>query len=300
MTKTYRRGWWLLAAIVSGLALFGCGSGGGGAPPADVQGKVLLVTTGSPPNPAATVNIGGSSIATSADGTFVLRGVSSASTQISITGTGIKTLTQKLPTLKANSVNDLGSIYVVDTTSDYTATTSGKVVRADTQAALQGATVLLNGQATTTDATGAFSFSNLPVGLGGPGIQVGLITAQGFEDKPIIIDPPLGKSPPNNDLGNIPISPPVGGIPGGPTDISGKISLQGMSDFSGTTVTLINKTTGATLGSGTTGSDGAFGFWVVAGTYTVKADHTGFKSQSQDVNLARPDQPQTVNMTLTP
>ena len=54
----------LALIAVSTTALFGCGGGGGGAPPADVQGRVQVLPTGSqtapfPPNPPATVTIGG-------------------------------------------------------------------------------------------------------------------------------------------------------------------------------------------------------------------------------------------------
>ncbi len=292
----------VLVAVLPFAVLFGCGGGGGGAPPADIQGRVLLVSTQQPLG-GATVNINGAQVTTDATaGTFVLRGVSSASKQIVISGTGIVTLTQNLPTLTPNTVNNLGDIYVVDTTSgnDYSATASGTVVDSTNQHPVAGALVRLNGQAVTTGASGAFSFSNLPSGLGGTTNPVGLIRATGYEDKPIVLDLPLGKSPPDNNLGAIPISPPVGGIPNGPTNINGTVTAQGATDNSGTTVTLIGKTSGQTVGTETTAADGKYGFYVAAGTYTLHFNHTGFTSKSQDVTLARPDQVQTFNVTLTP
>jgi hypothetical protein len=288
----------MVAALCA--TLFGCGGGGGGAPPADVSGRILLTTTGQPPNPAATVTIAGRSIQTLNDGTFILRGVASDSRQIQVTAQGLQPLTQSLPTLTANQVNNLGDIFLSDT--GYTAVVKGRVVRADTLAELAGATVRISGQVTTTDANGTFTLTGLPVGLGGT-LEVGLIKAASFEDKPVRIDPPLGASPPDNDLGDIPVAPPVGGIPGGPTTIRGTVSLQGQTNLSLTTVTLINKSNGQTLGTQVTAADGKYGFWVPAGQYQVKAEHPGppaFQPQTKDVTLSRTDQPQTADFALIP
>ena len=295
-----------ITAFAALSAVFGCGGGGGGAAPADVRGRIMLVSTAGPLT-GASVTVGGKSFTTLVDGNFLIQGISSASTQIIVTATGIKALTQPLPALKPNSVNDLGDIFVLDSsaTGGYTATASGVVVRGDTNAPVGGATVKLSGQVVTTNSNGTFAFGGLPVGLGGTLntgelVQVGLITLSGFEDKQIFIDPPLGAPPPNNDLGFIPISLPVGTIPGLPSNIRGVISLQGLVDLSGTLVSLIDKSSGATVGTFTTGADGKYGFFVVAGSYTVKASHTGFQDKQQDVLLTRPDLTQTVSFMLTP
>jgi len=294
-----KRMWWLLAAAV-GVMLSGCGGGGGGGGArADVKGVVLLTTTAQPPNPAADVTIGGVSTKTDASGNFLLRGVPASATQIRITATGVQALNQTLPTLQAQpALNDLGNIFVVPTGTTYTAKVTGRVVRADTLEILPGARVLLSGQVDIADAEGKFSFENLPVGLGGPGVAVGKITAQSFEEKTLFIDPPLVAG--DNPLGDITVAPPVGGIPGGPTNIQGTITLQGQTDHSGVLVTLIDRTNQQALGSETTGADGKYGFWVVAGQYTVRAEKSGFQTKSQDVDLPRTDQPKTVDLTLTP
>jgi hypothetical protein len=226
-----------------------------------------------------------------------MRGVPSDAKQITVSAQGAKTLTQNLPALKANLLNDLGTLYIVASDSDYTANASGTVVRADTQAVVAGASVTLSGQNTTTDAQGKFSFTGLPVGLGTGGEQVGLVKASGFEDKKLFFDFPLAAG--DNPLGNIIINPPVGTIPPGPANILGTITLQGQADLSGTVVTLLDQS-GIPAGSMTTQSDGKYGFWVIAGQYTVKAEHTGFQTKTQAVTLPSPDQPQTVNLTLTP
>lgn len=292
------------AAMIMGA--IGCGGGGGGGPVADVTGRIVLVSTGAP-LAGAVVTVGGRSFTTLANGVFTLTNVSATSPTLGVTATGEKPLTQTLSPLTPNTTNDLGDIFLIDTTSagGYDAIVVGSVVRSDTFAPVSGAKVRLSGQVTTTDASGNFRLTNIPSGLVTiPGSEVGRITpaaADKLEDKPITLDLPLGSSPPDNNLGAIPLSPPVGGVPPPPSNIRGKISLQGLTDLSGSTVTLINKATSTPVGSPqTTGADGFYGFFVVAGQYTVKVDHAGFQSKQQDVTLTKTDVPQDVNLTLVP
>ena len=293
----------MLAAVVSiCVAGVGCG-GGGGALPADIVGRILLTTTGQPPNPAATVSVAGApGVQTLVDGSFTIRNASSTATQITVTAAGMTVLRQQLPPLTPNSVNDLGVIFLTDST--YNADVDGKVVRADTLAPIAGASVVISGLRTTTDASGAFALSGLPVGLGGMGLEVGKVTAVGFEVKPVVIDLPLGPTvPPDNlvnHLGEILVSPPVGGIPGGPTTVNGRVLLQGQTVHSGTTVTLIRASDGVALGAVLTPDSGAYGFWVPVGAYQVRAEHTGYQAKTVDVSVTRLDTPVTTDITLSP
>ena len=280
-------------------ALFGCGGGGGGAPPADLRGVIKMLPGGGVVS-GATVTAGGTSVVTDVNGAFDFPSIGSDSTTLTVTASGAKALTQTLPTLAAlPAVNDIGDVFLVDTAGSYAADVDGVIIRADTKAVISGATVLLSGHKATTPANGTFSFTGLPVGLGGT-FPVGLVKATTFEDKPIQFDIVLGTSPPTNHLGNIEMVPPVGGIPGGPVDITGKISLQGLTDLSGTTVELHKKSDGSLLGSVTTGADGKYGFWVIAGQYTVVAKHTAFTTKQQDVIVTSTAVVQTVNLTLVP
>ncbi|MGC8666928.1 MAG: carboxypeptidase regulatory-like domain-containing protein [Chthonomonadales bacterium] len=293
-----------IAALLGPLGLVACGGGGGGGPTGDVAGTVYVV--GAAALQGAVVTIGGRQTQTDVGGNFLMRSVPVNAGTLSITGSGIQPLTQPLAPLTPNARNDLGNIFVVASGGAYTADVQGTVVRSDTLQPVSGARVLLNGMVFVTGADGKFQFTKLPVGLGGGTIPVGLITlhdANGIpllEDKPLLLDLPLGASPPVNDLGLIPMSPPVGSIPGGPYNIRGTVTLQGLTDYSGTTVTLIAKATGSTVQTFTTDASGGYGFWVVPGAYTVKAEHAGFTTQQADVTLTAPDQPVTHNFTLTP
>lgn len=296
-----------LPVVIGILAIAGCGGGGAGTPPATVTGNVYLIDGSGAkvvPVPAATVSAGGGTVTTDANGAFTLMGISSTATQITIKATGYKDLVQALPVLKPsttlNVTNNLGDIFLSGT--GYTASVSGTVVRADTQAVVPGAVLRLNGLFATTSASGAFTISGLPVGLGGSLTPVGLITASGYQDKPLVIDLPLGDStPPNavNILGIIPIAPPVGTIPGSPFDISGIVTVQGAVDNSTVSVTLLNQG-GATVSSMTTAADGAYSFWAIAGNYTLTFQRVGYTPKQSPVTVTRPDTPVSVNITLVP
>lgn len=296
---------WLLAGTSAVLAIVGsgCGGGGGGGLPADIRGRILLVTSGQPPNPAANVTVAGaSSVQTLGDGTFLVRNAAASATEITVSAAGVTTLRQALPTLTPNAVNDLGDIFLTDST--YNADIDGAVVHSDTLAPVAGALVRVSGKSVVTGANGEFAIQGLPVGLGGSDLAVGLVRATGFEDKPLVLDIPLGATaPPDNlvnHLGDILLSPPVGGIPGGPTTIRGKVTLQGQTVHTGTSVTLIRAADGQELGSALTLQDGSYGFWVPVGQYRVRADRAGYQSQTVNASVTRLDVPVIVNMTLVP
>jgi len=284
------------------VAMAGCGGGGGGGPRADIRGRILLVTTGQPPNPAATVAVAGAdAVQTLTDGTFIIRNASADAKQIVVTATGMTKLVQDLPTLTANAVNDLGDVFL--TNSTYNADVDGTVLRADTLAPVSGATVRISGKTAVTASDGSFAIKALPVGLGGPDIQIGVVRATGFEDKAIYWDFPFGATTSAdtvNHLGNILISPPVGTIPDAPTTIRGKVTLQGETVHTGSTVTLIKLPEGTELGSVLSLSDGSYGFWVPVGKYQIRAEHSGYQTQTVNVLLSKLDQPVTVNITLVP
>ena len=264
----------VLTAVALVGALSGCGGGGGGGATATaiIRGRIMLVTTAAAPSPAATVTAGGATATTAADGSFVLTAVPVTTTRITVTATGMKALSQALPTLEAGKTTDLADIYLSDV--GYTADITTRVVRSDTTAAIAGATVLVSGLSVVSGADGIVSITGLPVGLGGAQLQVGVARATGFEDKAIIFDLPLGAGA--NSVGDIVLSPPVGDIPGGPSNIRGKVTWTGGTAFGGTSVSLLARPGGAVIASGITQDAGDYGFWAPAGSYTVVAVRTGY------------------------
>lgn len=258
----------LLALCIFMGALSGCGSGGGTSfAPVLVTGKVLLVETGQPPNPAATVNIGGPNSLTTATGDFSLMAASNA-TSVIVTATG--SMTRTLPvSLVANVTNNLGTIYLSNT--GYTATVTGRVVTtlSGVSQAVGNATVTISGSQVKTGTDGKFTITNLPVGLGNTAGVVGKVTASGFEDKPITdlnLGAPLTAG--NNNIADLVIATPIGTTPPPPYTIKGVVQVAG-KPVSGALVAIA--TGGSTLGTTTTDSTGTYFFWVVPASYTLTA-----------------------------
>src|SRR5579871_1792841 len=283
-----------LMAAACMAVLTACGGGGGGGGSVTLKGTILLLSTGNPVT-GATVSALGSSFTTVADGTFTLTNVSPSATQLTVTATGAKPLTQPLPTLTSGETLNLGNIYLVDstdTTNGYTANVSGVVERGDNHNPVAGAQVVISGQVAITGADGSFAFTHVPSGIGGNSTPIGLATPPAGSGllnvaTPIVTEFPLAVG--NNNPLLVILPPPVSSqIPGVPADISGTISLQGLTDLSGTTVNLLNKATGTIVVTETTGASGAYGFYVAGGQYTVQAVHTGYTTQSKDVTLVSP------------
>lgn len=274
-----RRFWW---AVLLAISLVGCGGGGGGggnnAAPATVTGTVLLAETNAPVTDA-TVSIGGQATQVDQNGNFTLSNAPSNATTATITSASAKTRTLAIA-LTANQTTALGSIFL--STTGYTATTTGTVVTQDTNQPVGNATVNIAGAITHTATNGTFTLTNLPVDLGSiAGAAIGVVTASGFEDKPI--QAPFVFQAGNNPLGNIVIASPVGSTtPPPPFTISGTVTVN-KTPTAGITVSL---SSGATkLGSTTTDNTGTYYFWVVPGTYTVSATHTGSAAKQVTVTL---------------
>ena len=281
------------------ISLTGCGGGsGGGAPsggPAIVTGNVFSVEALTPAIAGATVQIGGQTATTDAAGKFTLTNVSSGTTSGTITATGEMPLPLTLA-LKANTTNDLGSLYLSNV--GYTATVTGRVVATvgGVTQPVGNATVTIANATTKSGTDGTFTLNNLPVGLGAnPGV-VGKITAAGFEDK-TITDATLRFAlvTKANPLGDLLIAQPSGAVPAAPYTIKGVVTVAG-APAANLSVTLASG--GVSLGSTTTDSTGTYFFWVVPATYTVMAN--GTTSKSTTVTLTRLDVPVTATTIALP
>src|SRR5579871_2367131 len=280
----------LLAILGLAAALAGCGGGGGGGggggTPVTVTGTVLRAETNSPTDTPATVTfVGGPTITANADGTFTVSNVSSNITSATISATGElnRTITIKL---QPNVTNNLGNIYIVDSTSAYTAKVTGRVVTTvnNQPKPVGGATVTIANVTTTTATDGTFELDNLPVGLGSATGTYGQVVATGFVNKPIT-DANLGFAlvAGANPIGDLLITQPSGSIPPPPYTITGIVKVSGVVQPS-TAVTLSQN--GNTLGSTTTDANGAYFFWVVPGTYTITASHASVANQQENVTLS--------------
>jgi hypothetical protein len=184
--------WALLIGVFTALTalLTGCGGGGGFfGPSALLQGRVVLVSTGQPPNPPATVIVGGQSVRTSTqEGTFQLR-VPTTATQLVVRTPGLPDFTFTLPPLQAGQTVDLGDLYV----GVRTIAVQGRIVDALTQQPVGEATVSLLGQrAQSNPTTGRFTLNGVaydPEGVLDPEGEVrktGYLPRRFLADQPVI------------------------------------------------------------------------------------------------------------------
>jgi hypothetical protein len=184
--------WALLIGVFAALTalLTGCGGGGGFfGPSALLQGRVVLVSTGQPPNPPATVIVGGQSVRTSTqEGAFQLR-VPTTATQLIVRTQGLPDFTFTLPPLQAGQTVDLGDLYV----GVRTIAVQGRIVDALTQQPVGEATVSLLGQrAQSNPTTGRFTLNGIaydPEGVLDPEGEVrktGYLPRRFLADQPVI------------------------------------------------------------------------------------------------------------------
>jgi hypothetical protein len=184
--------WALLIGVFAVLTalLTGCGGGGGFfGPSALLQGRVVLVGTGQPPNPPATVIVGGQSVRTSTqEGAFQLR-VPTTATQLTVRTQGLPDFTFTLPPLQAGQTVDLGDLYV----GVRTIAVQGRIVDALTQQPVGEATVSLLGQrAQSNPTTGRFTLNGVaydPEGVLDPEGEVrktGYLPRRFLADQPVI------------------------------------------------------------------------------------------------------------------
>jgi hypothetical protein len=184
--------WALLIGVFAALTalLTGCGGGGGFfGPSALLQGRVVLVGTGQPPNPPATVIVGGQSVRTSTqEGAFQLR-VPTTATQLTVRTQGLPDFTFNLPPLQAGQTVDLGDLYV----GAQTISVQGRIVDALTQQPVGEATVSLLGQrAQSNPTTGRFTLNGIaydPEGVLDPEGEVrktGYLPRRFLADQPVI------------------------------------------------------------------------------------------------------------------
>ncbi len=286
----------------------GGGGGGGGGPTTTVTGALLDVESGSPLVTQYAVTVSGNTVSycgsgqvCPGNGTFTLLNVPVNATSITVTATGFITRTFSLPSLSATQTRDLGNVFLAESPNGaYNVSLTLTVVDVNTNAPIVGANVSLAGFVGATDSRGMITFNDLPADLGISNTPVGVVKASGYDDKPIILSAALAAGTSNQVT--VEMAKISGTTPPPPSNISGTIQLNPVppgGDLSGTTVNLLDKSTGNQVATTSTASDGSYGFWEPAGDYLVQAVRTGYVTQSQEVVLTSPDQTKTVNITLS-
>ena len=215
--------WALLLGVFPVLTtlLAGCGGGGGFfGPSALLQGRVVLVSTGQPPDPPATIIVGRQSVRTSTqEGAFQLR-VPTTATQLIVRLRELPDFIFPLPPLQAGQTVDLGDLYV----GRQTIAVQGRIVDALTQQPVGEATVSLLGQRTQSNpTTGRFTLNGVaydPDTLDPEGEvrKAGYLPRRFLADQPVI----------NGvmDVGDLPLLPETDdNPPGQPGNVRGVVQV---------------------------------------------------------------------------
>jgi len=203
------------------LLLNACGGGGGLGPVAILQGRVVMVGTGLPPNPPATVQAGGRRATTDTqEGTFRLA-VPPDTTQLVVQAQGIpEPFTFRLPTLQAGQTYDLGDLYI----GPEKVVVRGRIVDAITQNPLENAIISLLGQLAQSDSNGRFTLNDVAYDPNGVLDPEGTIQRTGYLQRRFVVDQPPIQG--EIELGDIPLQPETDdNPPNTPGNVQGTVQV---------------------------------------------------------------------------
>ncbi len=279
--------------VVQNVALTPVGSG---VVAGDVTGTVTAAASGDPVGQALVrievLGGGGEvvdslSVHTASDGTFIVTGVPVGNARARVIATGYLEQAQEFTVLAGTATPPLD----LQLTSGSTTTeVSGLVRDAATLQPVEGASVQIGQQPVVfSQADGTFTVPDVPVGS-----QQLTVQKPGY-------DPYLATLFVTTDMEQVIVSlvSASENPPGGPYSIMGHCYLEGQTDHSGITVQCKRASDGTVEGTYTTGSEGAFGFWVAPGEYILHAEKSGYLPKDVGITLPATGDPVTgVEITL--
>lgn len=273
--------WWIW---VVGLLLLGCGGGGGGGVTSvQLTGLVENITNGGAPSPAASVQVGSTSVNTGSDGSFTITAPPGTDFVLVVyTPSGGSPLTFRFDFAPATEDKDLGRLIV----GPQQVTVTGAIRNQSDNSAISGATVTLGGVRALTASNGVYSLLNVAYD---PGAASTFFNLEGRAGKAGFF--PRIYYPDNAPIGGVAsisdvfLQPDSGTAPPGtPYNLEGFVNPT--PDGVGAVVELRQ---GATVVRRmTTGSDRRYAFWVAPGNYMVIATKGTLTSGLVPVTLSSP------------
>lgn len=258
---------WIIAVA---LLLAGCGGGGGGGGGggAILQGRVVLVGTGTAPNPSATVLAGNVSVRTDPQNGSFRFGVDPATRTLTVKTPGLPDFVFNLPPLRLGTTTDLGDLYV----GPQKVAVQGRVVNALTQEAVGEAQITLLGQNTLSNITdGKFTLNDVAYDPNGALDYEGTIQKEGFLPRRFVADqPPIDGI---IQLGDLLIAPVIDeNPPPAPGNVRGRVAVP-LPDTPQFTRIDVYSPPDALVASDTvivSDSTGAFALWLTPGQYRLE------------------------------
>jgi len=297
----------VLLCFLGAAILVGCGGGGGGSVTsggggttsgnlATAIGRVVWVETGASPLPSATIQIDSASAQTATDGSFVL--------QAPVGATSLLVVYQQTPSVEPVSfrydipalsgTTDVGDLFI----GPQKVVVTGRAVDSETQSPIAGAQVHFAGRKSVTGQDGTFSLLDVAYSASNPvpffAIE-GRITATGYLPKLFQASTEAANS--QVSIGDVQISPLAGEDPPPlPATIYGTISPSSLAP--GTIVKLMEN--GNLVRQFLVGTDGQYGFFVVAGNYVLSFENptNGASAPDMPVELLTPSEPIRIDVTI--
>lgn len=275
------------------LLLAACGGGGSGGGGATVQisGTIFYLSTGAPPDPAATVQVGSRTTQTASDGSFTIAAESGTTSLLVINPAPSITFRFDFDAVNANT--DLGELWIGPEAVNVT----GRVIDAGSSAPINGAVVKLGGKQGTSGSDGRFSIAgvaydsgNLPAFFALPG----RIAKPGFLARDFF--PGVEAAGGTADLGDFSLTPEGSSVPPPvPFNIEGFVSPPG--EALGTVVTL--KKDGTPVRQFTVGSDNRYSFFVGAGAYVASYQNPTNGKSAPDESIVLNSANQVIRKDVT-
>lgn len=275
----------VLAGVIATL-LAGCGGGGGGGNPpvgTTVVGRVIWVVDGQAPSPPATLQADTASTQSgTTDGSFSFVVPQSATSVVVLYQNGATTASFRftIPPPSGGTAN-MGDLYI----GPEKVSVRGRVVSAIDGTPVQGAQVDFASRRGATDASGSYDLAEVAYAVGaGAFFDIeGQVTRLGFLPQSFRAEDPAAAGVVT--IADVLLVPESGSEPPPPPyNIKGTVMPNNTAP--GTIVTLL--AAGLPIRRWTVGGDGGYGFWVLAGSYTMT-----FRNPTN--NLSAPDESVTLN-----
>lgn len=201
---------------------------------------------------------------TDAQGNFVIGGIPAGPNNVTVGAAGYLVWTGNVD-IVADEAGENPPLEVQLLSGSATIPVRGTVVDIATGAPIEGATVTIADQTTTTEADGTFAFAGILVGE-----HEITVTADGYEEYHDTVNVMPGMGQVRVELvGSAPNPPPP------PHNITGTVEVRNRPDNSGAVVSAYNLRLGMVMDEYTTGPDGRYYLFVPPGDYELRVTYDG-------------------------